>query len=579
MATYLTGLTDVGTQIAPTEPNLQFDAQILGTLQSKFDANHAKASKLYSSILNSDLTRSNNIAAKEEFFKLIQGDLQKMAHMDFSKEDNVANVNNVFKSFYSNKGVLKDVLWTKNYNEQVSRGESFKNCTDPAKCGGQYWQEGMDYMAYKKAEFKNADDNTAMGMEDVSYVPFNSTIDKAIDLMTKAKLKVKKDYVSGKYMVTQQNGELLEGPLSELFQSGIMDNPNFKQQYEVKSYVDRNNYAHTLVARGEAKDLQEGYMKYFQGQRDAVSAQLRDAHDQLNDEAGLYQIEHDKLMEMYNKQQLPQDSKGYQRLMELRGYMQKVSDAQSYFDYASKAEQYVGSHSAMNSLNEAWDKKMAATYLLQDINKAAHTLSNQDAETTHKLDEAWKIEREYQLDISKMNHQASLDMTKLKYEIDNGKYDDANGNNKEQQSFKLEEERKTARQNIELLSTDRDGQILKKLKKQPEWSNSSTITDEMKASSMYAIAKGELDEDIRAAKSKANKASLKLNGIPDYPEALNNNELAMIPSEQHHNLIDRVAKKYNVDFNALVRWSEKYPEKGLDELAGSIKYHKDKNKK
>ncbi len=267
--------------------------------------------------------------------------------------------------------------------------------------------------------------------------------------------------------------------------------------------------------------------------------------------------------------------------MQLRGYMQKVSDAQSYFDYASKAEQYVGSHSAMNSLNEAWDKKMAATYLLQDINKAAHTLSNQDAETTHKLDEAWKIEREYQLDISKMNHQASLDMTQLKYEIDNGKYDDSNGNNKEQQAFKLEEERKTARQNIELLSTDRDGQILKKLKKQPEWSNSSTITDEMKASSLYAIAKGELDEDIRAAKSKANKASLKLNGVPDYPEALNGNELGSMDGLSQNQLFLSTAQKYNIDKDALVRWVNKYPDKGMDELAASIKYQLSlkKNKK
>ena len=128
MATYIQGQADYISQIQPTEPNLAFDAQILQTKQAKYDANHKKVSDLYGSLLNASMTRSDNIQARDEFLKIINDDIKRMGGLDFSLDQNVQAAAGVFQSIYTNNNIVKDMVWTRNYNSEVDRGESFKNC-------------------------------------------------------------------------------------------------------------------------------------------------------------------------------------------------------------------------------------------------------------------------------------------------------------------------------------------------------------------------------------------------------------------------------------------------------------------
>ena len=89
MATYLQGQQDYVTQIQPTQPNLQFDAQMLGNLQNKYDAGHKKVSELYGSLLNAAMTRTDNIQARNQFFQMINEDIRRMGSLDFSLQQNV----------------------------------------------------------------------------------------------------------------------------------------------------------------------------------------------------------------------------------------------------------------------------------------------------------------------------------------------------------------------------------------------------------------------------------------------------------------------------------------------------------
>jgi len=118
MSTGLQGINDQISQIQPTEPNLAFDAQILGATQSKYDQGHAAVSNLYGSLLNSSLTRESNSKARDEFFKLINNDIKRMGGLDFSLKSNQQAAANVFQSIYKKKNIVKDLMWTKRYNEE-----------------------------------------------------------------------------------------------------------------------------------------------------------------------------------------------------------------------------------------------------------------------------------------------------------------------------------------------------------------------------------------------------------------------------------------------------------------------------
>ena len=167
MATYIQNVQDKVTQVRPPQTNWQFEAQLLSTRQAKYDAGHNKLSKMYGQILNAGLTREGNVEAREEFFQLIDNDLRKVAGVDLSLDSNVTQARAVFNQIYDNDFLVKDMVWTKNFQGEMKRAEGFKNCVDPEECGGQYWEDGVKAMNYKREEFKNSTNNESMRAQNV----------------------------------------------------------------------------------------------------------------------------------------------------------------------------------------------------------------------------------------------------------------------------------------------------------------------------------------------------------------------------------------------------------------------------
>ena len=69
MATYLPGVTDVIPQFQPFTPNFDFYNQALQLKHEQYQQGYKQLSGLYSTILNSPLTRDENISRRDQFFK------------------------------------------------------------------------------------------------------------------------------------------------------------------------------------------------------------------------------------------------------------------------------------------------------------------------------------------------------------------------------------------------------------------------------------------------------------------------------------------------------------------------------
>lgn len=153
MATYLSGSPTFLPTVQPYQPNLQLYAGALQMKQTQYDTNRKKISDLYGSLLNSPMTRDSNIAARDEFFKSIDYEIKKLSSVDLSLQENVDQAANLFTSLYDNKNIVKDMMWTKNYQNEMDRADGFKNCVDPEKCGGQYWEGGVQALQFRREEF------------------------------------------------------------------------------------------------------------------------------------------------------------------------------------------------------------------------------------------------------------------------------------------------------------------------------------------------------------------------------------------------------------------------------------------
>lgn len=410
MATYIQGQTDYISQIQPTEPNLAFDAQILQQKQAKYDANHKKVSDLYGSLLNSSLTRSDNIAARDEFFQIINDDIRRMGGLDFSLDQNVQAAAGVFQSIYENKNIVKDMVWTKNYNNETNRMESFKNCIDEEKCGGMYWEEGDKYMQYKRAEYKDASAGDALGMGDVTFVPYKSVMKEAIKLAKDAGLNIEYDKLSsdGAYMVTTKNGEVLRSPLTALFNKTIGQNPQFAEMFKTKAYVDRNDWAYSKVSMGEFKDVNEAQLGYVKQIDKNNQAKIEEQAEALNTDIGHLDQMTKEYEDDFKNGKFVQGSDKYNELVELKQLQDSAKNAKAYTDQISSISPT--NQAGIGTLTDHIDNQNAYALFNDEIQGAVNTLIFKDAKSTMKADDFAKMKVDHSYKLSEMAAQHSYNV-------------------------------------------------------------------------------------------------------------------------------------------------------------------------
>jgi len=248
MATYIQGVTDYLPVIQPFQPDYNFLSNVLQTKQSRYDAAHKQLSSVYGTLLNSPMLRDKNIKTREEFFEAIDQDIQRMSGMDLSLQQNQDAALNVFKGFYEDKNMVKDMLWTKNYLDERSRAESFKECVDKEKCGGFWWEGGVKALDYRAQEFKMASDEEALNFADVSFVPAQDLMGEAMKSAKESGFSIKYDEVKGDWIVTTKNGSKMVQPLAEYFVSKFGSDPKMMNYYKEMGYLQRKDWVNRNLA-------------------------------------------------------------------------------------------------------------------------------------------------------------------------------------------------------------------------------------------------------------------------------------------------------------------------------------------
>jgi hypothetical protein len=416
MATYLQGITDAVTVLNPPDPGLQFNMQLLQMRQSKYDQSHAKLSKMYGTILGSGLTRDDNIAAREEFFKLVQGDLQKIAGMDLSLDSNVSKAQNVFKQFYTNNYIVKDMVWTKNYQSQQRRADAFKNCVDHEKCGGYYWEDGEKFMQYKRQEFKNASADESMGMQDVRYIPYNNMMEEALkDLKEMGGFNFTQDVIGGDdYQYTTKNGNQITQPMLLMFKQLYEKNPEFHDMYKVMAYNQRNDWMYNKVQDGTYKTLSEanvGYIGAFRKEQETLfnnrSAEITHDKDQLK-----------QLLEGYQEDEKAGrlTKEDFTKKQEIEELYANALEVEGYNKIYQNAQKNMHSQQSLSNLSDYLDDITSNNFFNNDLIKTVDTLKWKDYEQTIKLEEKAKMRIEHEYDVALENlefaHNKELEIIK-----------------------------------------------------------------------------------------------------------------------------------------------------------------------
>jgi hypothetical protein len=416
MSTYLPGVSDFIPQIQAFSPDFNFYSNALQMKQSQYDSARNELNTIYGSMLNNPLTREDTSEARDNFFKTINQDIKKISGMDLSLTKNKEAASTIFNQMLGNKQIMKDMVWTSNFNSEMRRAEGFKNCTDPDKCGGSWWDGGEQLMMYQREEFRNADPNQMMGVGDATFVPYQDVTKKALALAKEADLNVSMDQISGQWIVKRKNGQLIEGSLQKLFMGSLGQDPNIKQYYQAKATLDRKNFMYSNQGRyGSLANAEQAYINEI---TPSLEAALYGKSVEIEDDVNVSKQKQKKLTEKAQSETNNNRSRLESIVTDLyaeedayRKTADYVKDVEGNIEVARNNRKYSG---------EQIDNLTAAVYLGNDISEAANIMSMRNAEVSYEANpyamEATRHANSMRL--AEFNHSNNLEQIEFKFKLD-----------------------------------------------------------------------------------------------------------------------------------------------------------------
>jgi hypothetical protein len=393
MATYIQGVTDYIPQFQPFQPDLNFYAKLMQTKQSQYDSNWKSLNKVYGQYFYADLTRDPNIKKKEELLKQIEFNLKRVSGLDLSLEQNVNQATQVFKPFYEDGNLMKDMAWTKTYNRETGRANALRGSANEVD-RKQYWDTGLKKIQYERDEFKNATDDEAMNFANVSYTPYVNTMEKALKIAKDAGISAESVTFSDdqRWIITQKNGKQLIEPLSKLFEATLGADPSVQAVYKAQAYVNRKDYAFANASEFNG-DQKAAEMKYLEDSFSILKKQRETQYNRMEKNSKVYDERIKNLESMIAKKQAPVDAEEkLETLIENKkinddvlGRIKTESDMFSNTNStATTSSGFVNPYEDINTLRYKVDAGMASTLMQKDLGEAAEIYAYRDSKTSIK---------------------------------------------------------------------------------------------------------------------------------------------------------------------------------------------------
>jgi hypothetical protein len=395
MATYIQNVTEYIPQFQPFQPDLNFYNNVLQTKQTQYDSNYKQLNKIYGNYFYADLTHGDNIQRKEELLKNIDVSLKKVSGLDLSLEQNVTQATQVFKPFYEDQYLMKDMAFTKNYTAQRNRAEGLKNSTDEEK-RGMYWADGVAALDFQREEFKESNIGDTLNMANASYTNYINVQEKAMKLTKEAGLSIESvDFsTDGKYIVTTKNGEQLMEPLSKLLESQLGSDPAIQEVYRTQAYVNRKTYAAGNAAQfGGDKNAAE--MKYLETNFNMLKAQQQKRYESLQDDSKSYESRIKDIQKQIDagskNPDLPKSlaslQQGKQINDDVLARIQKDNDSLKTDEKtATTTTGFVNPYGDIKSLRWKVDNAMASILMEKDLDESAQIFAFRDAKQSMVAD-------------------------------------------------------------------------------------------------------------------------------------------------------------------------------------------------
>jgi hypothetical protein len=393
MATYIQGVSSYIPQFQPYQPDLNFESGLLQQKQTQYDTNWKALNNVYGQYFYADLTRDPNVKKKEDLLRNIDFNLKRVAGLDLSLSQNTDQAMQVFKPFYEDKTLMKDMAWTKTKNAQRNYGLSLKNDPDKGK-SKMYWDDGIKAIDYLTDEFRTSSDEESMKFGNVAYTPFRNVMTEARELAKASGIKMNTPSFSedGKWMYQTKNGQQIMEPLSKLFEAELGSDPGIQDVYRTKAYVQRKDYVEGNAAQFNG-DKTAAEMQYLQENFKVLKDQVRQEYKNSLNVSNAYDSKIADIEKQIKNGTARQGSEKYlEDLKNNKAINDKVlerfrSQNEEYLTEESTAEVSTGfqnPYGDIKSLRMKVDNGVTWNKISKDLDQAAQISAYIDYEVTQK---------------------------------------------------------------------------------------------------------------------------------------------------------------------------------------------------
>ena len=271
MATYIPGVKSYLPNFEPFTPDYKFLSNVLDVQTNRYNTNYKAVNDLYSKVVYGDLSRGDTQEMRAQYAENLGPKLQQISGMDLAMAQNTEAAKSIFKPFFEDDLIVRDLVFTKQYKNEMSLAESLQNSPDKAQ-REMYWSTGVEKMRYEMEDFVNASEQEAMTIRAPKYTPDADLYETAVEFLKKSGISDVKTEVSkdGNWMITRTNGDLITNEALQATQRALKDDPRVVNAFHADAFVKSRRFAQQGMEAGQFKTVKEGQSAWATEQIDRM---------------------------------------------------------------------------------------------------------------------------------------------------------------------------------------------------------------------------------------------------------------------------------------------------------------------
>ena len=437
MATYIKGVTDYIPTLEPFKPDYKFLSDVLSVRQDRYDTNYKQLNDLYSKVVYAPLSRTDNEQSRDQYANRLSNGLKQVSGLDLSLQQNVDVAKGLFKPFFEDKSLIKDMAATKLYAKENQRANQYLNSSDK-DVSKQYWDTGVQGLSMWMDKFKNASSEEALSMGMPQYVPNPDLYNTAFNSLKESGLKIKQTTLDGDWIVTTENGTALtrqitgykrdketkeliidpktekpipiySNPAAEYLMNTTMQDPQIKRAYLLEAQVKEWQWL---------KENEKSYSSIDEAKKgwamEIIEKYANEETKKLVENEAQYKIEAltTRNWEEWKKHNKVVPGSAEEEALALVAYNNYIAKANRDATQ-DRLKDLKGPKSDVNSLMSTAYSAYMGFNMSPKMNAAAVAYSQIDASQTFEANPFRKMEVKHQFDVNRMAIQHGYDMDKL----------------------------------------------------------------------------------------------------------------------------------------------------------------------